>query len=168
MFLNTFKGKKKVVVIVIFFLHFLQIKWGATPAIDLTGEWVVGLCKIRYPHTWYSLRYPVAHITMQKIQRDMLKVLEPAKKIIFAHYDAFYSTVEELVQDISPGVKAIGSDVTLTFNRVSRTVQFQGSAPYAIRTSAPLCYMLVMKPDTWMTLSRREAPYPADRNEGSI
>lgn len=38
--------------------------------IELSGEWVVGLCEIIYPDTWYNLSLHLAYFELNKTTED--------------------------------------------------------------------------------------------------
>lgn len=135
-------------------------------AIDLSGEWVVGLCEIRYPRTWYSLRSQDAHFYARKILNDIRREPSPITKMSFTHSHAYYSRPEDLTRDITSCLRTLDPNAGVEFDDVSRSVLFTGSSDYLISIPAPLCYMLGVPPDSWKTLNSHRAPFPVDLNAG--
>ncbi|KAF7650868.1 hypothetical protein LDENG_00119470 [Lucifuga dentata] len=109
-------------------------------AIELNGEWVVGLCKVIYPHSWYTLPRDLFYFELNK----MMDELQPL-----------------VIQKLGRGGK-YDPTANTSYNNVTKCIDFKGSGQYKIRVYAPLVHMLGLKDGEWWTLSHRLTPYPCD------
>lgn len=94
-------------------------------------------------HVVQSKVFPVQRPCAQNSERTSER--EPVAMISFSRHNAFYSRIEQLVQDIVLRLTPIDPKASLTFNKVTRSVRFEGSGQYRIRMTALFCYMLGMK-----------------------
>lgn len=131
-------------------------------AIELKGQWLVGLCEIGYPRTWFSLKADHAYIDVEKtIKEPQTAVTEK-----FGHKDTFYWRHQELLEDVLPSLITHDPTANIFFDDVSKCFRFYGSGEFRFRAHAPSCYMLGLRHEEWLTLSKRSAPHPSDLNAG--
>ncbi|KAF7644741.1 hypothetical protein LDENG_00216670 [Lucifuga dentata] len=129
-------------------------------AIELNGEWVVGLCEVIYPHSWYTLPRDLSYFELNKTMD------EPQPLVIQKFgWGGYYDKPKELLEQIIPYLRKYNPTVDASYN-VTKCIDFKGSGQYKIRVCAPLTYMLGLKDGEWWNLSHRSAPYPCDLKTG--
>ena len=163
--------------------------------IELDGQWMVGLCEIIYPRTWYIVPQEDAFIqiddqlhtsasytsigsysnnnsTLYTVPQDdphthMNKLKDdPYTFQVIGKGGYFYDRPRDLADQLGPVLRKYDSTASVSFNNVTKHFEFKGSGQYKIRTHAPLSYVMGMKNEEWWTLSNRMAPYPVDLNAG--
>ncbi|TKS65887.1 hypothetical protein D9C73_028356 [Collichthys lucidus] len=126
-------------------------------AIELNGEWEVGLCEIIYPHTWYTLPRDNAYIELMEIsdeavmpsEKDDPNHTKPGELLIIQKFSrgGYYDKPKDLLDQIVPKLIKYDPTAEAVYNNVTKCIDFKGSGRYKIRAQAPLAYMLGLKPD---------------------
>ncbi len=129
--------------------------------IELSGRWMVGLCEIVYPHTWYNLPSHLASVELNK----NIKEEQPLVILKFGR-GGYFDRPKELLEQLIPALRKYDSSVDAAYNNVTKCIDFKGSGQFKLRTYSPLAYMLGLKVNEWWTLSNRSAPYPCDLRTG--
>lgn len=135
--------------------------------IELSGEWVVGLCEFVYPRTWYNLPPDSAYL---ELKRTAVEESEESHPLIIVKFSrgGYYSRPKDLLEQLIPAVKTHVPSFGASFNNVSKRFDIKGDGQFKIRTYPPLAYMLGLKVNEWWTLSpfSRPTPYPCDLHAG--
>ena len=129
--------------------------------IELSGEWVVGLCEFIYPCTWYNLPSHSSYFELNRTTDEP----QPLISVKFGR-GGYYHRPKELLEQLVPAVKKYDASFEATFNNVTKCLDVKGDARYKIRVYPPLAYMLGIKVNEWWNLSERSTPYPCDLNAG--
>ena len=129
--------------------------------IELTGEWMVGLCEFIYPRTWYNLHGDASYVELNRTTK------EPQPTIILKFgRGGYYSRPKELMDQLVPAVKKYDPSFDASFSNTTKCLDVKGDRRYKIKAFPPLAYMLGIKVNEWWTLSKRSTPYPCDLNAG--
>ena len=129
--------------------------------IELSGDWMVGLCEFIYPRTWYNLAEHSSYFVLNQT------IDEPQPLIVVKFSKGgYYHRPKELLEQIVPAVKKYDPSFEATFNNVTKCIEVKGNGRYKMRTYPPLAYMLGLKVNEWWNLSGRSPPYPCDLNGG--
>ena len=129
--------------------------------IELAGEWLVGLCEIIYPRTWYNLPADSSYFELNRVTDEP----QPLVSVKF-NRGAYYNRPKDLLEYLVPAVKKYDASFDASFNNVTKRIDFKGDGLYKIKTYPPLAYMLGLKVNEWWTLSKRPSTYPCDLNAG--
>lgn len=129
--------------------------------IELSGEWVVGLCEFIYPRTWYNLSSATSYF-------ELNRTIEEPQPLVIVKFGrgGHYSRHKDLLDQVTPAVKKYDPSFEASFNNVTKCLDVKGEGQYKIRAYPPLAYMLGIKVNEWWSLSARSTPYPCDLNAG--
>ena len=126
-------------------------------AIDLNGDWEVGLYSISYPNTWYTLQNLENHIYYSA---DGLIFL-----VAFVDY-GYYETTNDLVKSVNAALKRnIGNDnIRLTYNVRTEKVTVHVKNSHQLGIMGRLSIMLGFGGEEVKIAKTTTSPYVADLN----
>jgi hypothetical protein len=104
-------------------------------AIELSGDWEVGLVEIIYPHSWHNVPPDDVHI-------EVFDVGDPRKgksvEIDYGHY----GSPKQLTTAINEAFKKSAKSIQLHFNEVTHRMTFEFEGDHLVSLSGGLASML--------------------------
>ncbi|KAF0039229.1 hypothetical protein F2P81_007464 [Scophthalmus maximus] len=105
--------------------------------IELSSEWVVGLCEIVYPRTWHNLPADSSYFELNRVTDEPQPLV-----IVKFNCGGYYNRSKDLQEHLVPAVKKHDPSFEASFNNVTKWFDIRGNSLYKIRTYPPLAYML--------------------------
>lgn len=122
-------------------------------ALELPGEWEVGLAEIQYPHTWNNLN-----------ANTPFEIANETKKWSFILQRGYYSEIPVLLE-VMNNLISRGPDhpeALLHYDRVTGKVRLKTNGPYTIQAGGRLANMLGLVPNR----HTKTPPFKADITAG--
>lgn len=124
-------------------------------AIDLSGNWEVGLFSISYPNTWYTLKNFDNHI----YYADRSGIFSSA----FVDY-GYYETMQNLIKAANAALKkeTKNDNITLTFNARTEKVTVHLKNGYQLIITGRMSVILGFGGKETKITKRKDSPYVGD------
>lgn len=106
-------------------------------AIELKGQWLVGLCEISYPRTWFSLKAEHAYIDVEKTTKEAQTVVTEK----FGRKDAFYWRHQELLEDVLPCLMMHDPTANIFFDDVTKGFTGRESTDFELTRPCAICWV---------------------------
>lgn len=134
-----------------------------TKAIELRGEWLVGLCEVIYPHIWYNLQtylfyfgkpISIENEDMERTSRDLASEQEEEKEIPLQYTlltgkkfgrGGYFNRPKVRLNHFLLVLRGHSPNANLFYNMVTRKFYFQRGGYFKIFVFVPLAYMPSLK-----------------------